>query len=67
VVRERGRERKRIVTGRPSDKHRTLVTFVYFCLLLVTFGKFSEFLASLVIFVGAAVGLWSVDCERCLW
>jgi len=36
-------------------------------LVLFTFNKYSQFLASLVISIHAAVGLWRMDFERSLW
>jgi hypothetical protein len=38
-----------------------------FCRILFIYNKYSEFLASLVICIHAAVGLWRMDFELSLW
>jgi hypothetical protein len=54
-------------SGTSSIGERTWVKFMCFCRVLFTFNKYSEFLASLVISIHAAVGQWRMDFERSLW
>jgi len=46
---------------------RTWVKFMCDCRVLFTYNKYSEFLASLVISIHAAVGQWRMDLECSLW
>jgi hypothetical protein len=43
------------------------VNFITFCLVLFTFNRYSEFLASLVICSNETVGLFRMDFEHSLW
>jgi len=54
-------------SGTSNIGERTWVKFMCFCRVLFTFNKYSEFLASLVISIHAAVGQWRMDFERSLW
>ena len=53
---------------RMADQVVTMeLEFMYFCSVLFTFNKYSEFLASLVICIHETVVLWRMDCEQSLW